>query len=639
MLLESVLATIPGDPLTLYWLGQAYNKSGLSTTTMELWSDALAGDQPSSYLEARLELYSAITRANQRPVAGRYVESRAIANDSRQAPLFLRPSWISTLPNGSMLLVANGSNEILRINANGLIVEKFNGGVSGFDRPFGLSFMADGRMVISEFTPNRITFLSESGQIANYAPIARPTERIIGPQYLTTDNADFIYVSDVGRARVVKLDAQGNFIQAFNGQSSDFQGLRLPTGVAILRDQLYVADAGLHSILVFDLYGNLLDQVLPGQLVRPEGLNVVAGQLLIADTSRILLFDPASGSLRELYRTAESNPRLICANIDANGDLVVVDYNSSQIMLLADPVTIYAGLYLDVQNVYANNFPDLQIDVQVLDTYGRPVIGLSELNFYLSEIVRTTETNRPDSSGIRFVRESIRSISGFRLSGSLDETTAIDNVFLLEGSGEMQANRVLIRNQLVNLQASLGGATTTNRLVIAKATPQPATAGTLQAMTAAILAMQPDTTWRFDSGLRLAANELTGSANHRSIIYISSGSINEDLLTDLTLIDLASLLVANRISLHVLHIGMKPITDALQFLVEKTGGSIMRDNDPESLVGLAARITGRPSGVYRLAFSSMADPGFGRSFLPLRVEVYFRAKSGKVETGYFTPLQ
>lgn len=636
-LFETVLSTEPGDPLSLYWLGKAYRRLGLDTTALDLWRESMSGDQYSALVEARIELNSLLLRVSQRPIADRYIESRVIENTGQRTPLFLRPSWISSRSDGSILVVANGSNEVLHINPNGLIVDRYSGGVSGFDRPFSLVRQSDGRLVLSEFQPDRLAFLQPNGRIAGYAPQPEG-ERLVGPQYLAVDADDFIYVSDVGQSRVVKLNPEGGFVTAFSGRGLDFGGLRLPTGLAVLGDRLYVADNALRSLFVFDLYGNLLQQQLAGSLIRPEGISVYQGRLLIADTSRVLLFDPANGELQELYRSPDRQSRLVSASFDRNGDLIVADYNRSRLLVLADPVSVYSGMQVGIERVYPDAFPQVQVDVRVQDAYGQPVVGLTELNFYLAETVLRSAPLSDSSEPVFLQTENLRPVDNFRFVGSLDASEQMDLVFIAEASPYLMERRLELRDSLVAAHAELGSAANL-KLIGAQATAQPAVGGSLQAMTAAVLALRPSPDWRFDTALRLAVNELTASSSRRVITLLGSGSINEDQLTDLSLAELASMLRNNRVSLHVVHIGGQAISSALRYLVDYSGGSIHRTDAPRGLVGMADSIRSTAEGLYRLSFTAAADGFFGQRYLPLRLEVYFRDKSGKDESGYYAPLR
>ncbi|MBU0934659.1 MAG: NHL repeat-containing protein [Spirochaetes bacterium] len=639
-LFESVLSANPGNQLTLYWLGKAYQKLGLGTNALDFWRQSVNGNQANSFVEARSELLALIMRSGLRTVPARLIENRSIEGIVGKDTLFLRPSWIHSFPDGSVLVVANGSNEILRINPNGLIVERYTGGISGLDRPFALSSLPGGGLVVSEFMSDRLTFLDASGRIQTYAPLQQGQERLVGPQYLAVDADGFMYVSDIGRSRVVKLAPDGKFIAGFTAKAGDFQGLIMPTGIAVMADRLYVADAALKAILVMDLFGNLLDTVAGDFIQRPEGLTSQDGYLLIADSTRIVAYDPESGDFDLLYTSSDRRTRLVCAVIDANGDLLAADYNASRILLLSDPVATYSGLYVDVERIYADRFPQVFMDIRIMDNAGRPVVGLDASNFYAAEFVTRVEDIQSEQSDIPVKRlvETIKPVSMFSFEGSLDASSAIELQCIVPAAPELSAYKLAARDALSAVVSSLGTEAQSN-LILAGAVPQPPISGSLAEMNMAISNMKADSSWRFDLALRLAVNELADSSSRRAIAFISTGSINEEQLDDFSLAELVSLLRNNRISLHVIQLGRGELSPGLRYLMEESEGQFYSMNQPDGVSELGNVIRSMASGVYRVSFRSAADTDFGRRYLQVRTEVYFRARSGKDETGYFAPLQ
>jgi hypothetical protein len=91
----------------------------------------------------------------------------------------------------------------------------------------------------------------------------------------------------------------------------------------------------------------------------------------------------------------------------------------------------------------------------------------------------------------------------------------------------------------------------------------------------------------FDTGLRLAAGSLGASSGRRAIIYLTTGSTNENLLVGPSLAELASLLGANGISFHAIVIGQNAVSPVIEYLAEASGGSVVRATRPEGLAAIA----------------------------------------------------
>ena len=46
-----------------------------------------------------------------------------------------------------------------------------------------------------------------------------------------------------------------------------------------------------------------------------------------------------------------------------------------------------------------------------------------------------------------------------------------------------------------------------------------------------------------------------------------------------------------------------------------------------------------PNGLYTITSTSLLPTDLGRAYLPVEIEVYLLNRSGRDETGYFSPLQ
>ena len=125
---ERVLVDAPLDPLGLYWLGKAYYRLGLSTTAIDRWQEALTFGGQSPFVESRIELADGMYTPTRTNLATRYVRVAEIAGRIGQSTKFNRPSWIEPRPDGSIILVSHGTNELLYIDANGQIIQRIQGG-------------------------------------------------------------------------------------------------------------------------------------------------------------------------------------------------------------------------------------------------------------------------------------------------------------------------------------------------------------------------------------------------------------------------------------------------------------------------------------------------------------------------------
>lgn len=636
---ERALAGADADPLTLFWLGKAYYRLGLSATAFDRWREASAAAGGSPFVESRLELAGALDAPGGLGTADRYVRVTELEGAKGTKPLFLRPSWVEPRPDGTAYLVSHGTNELLLVDANARIVKTMNGGSIGFDRPFACVVLDDGTIFLSEFQANRIARLSPDGRVLGYSGDASGPGRLAGPQYLAADGDGFVYAVDSGFARVVKYARDGARVLSFGTATASFEGLRAPTGIAVSGGVVYVADAARKAILAFDPYGNYLGDLGVTGLRSPEGLRAIdGGSLLVADVDRVLRVDIADASSRELYRSERKRPRLVSVAFDANGELLAADFDSSELVYLSDPESRFAGLSVEIDRVYADAFPTVRLDVTVKDKRGRALTGLGAPNFYASEGIVQKERRVEGDKPVDYLRSSIRPASSFAFEGSLDAGRAIDLVFLLEASADNLARRSSLRDSVSSIMAAAGDETR-GRLVVASAAPQPPTAPTVAAMTDAVLKAQARSDWRLDAGLRLAAGSLFESQARRAIVYLGTGASPLPRTDESTLSELAELLRHNGIALYAVMTGRATPSRELLYLVERSGGRVLPADGEAGLAAIPESIRATPTGRYRLSYVSSADDGFGRAYLPISVEAYLRDRSGKDESGFFAPLR
>lgn len=635
--LERALSATPDDPLCLFWLGKAYYRLGLSTTAQDRWRDAIAAGGGSSFAESRIELAGAMASFGDGAEPEAYVRMDEFTGVSGKDTFFLRPTWIEPLPDGSVYLVSHGTDVILQISPNGQIVRRLNAGSTGFDRPYACAILDDGTMFVTEFQSDRVARLSPDGRVLGYSGDPKGPGRLAGPQSICADADGFVYVVDVGFRRVVKYARDGSFVLSFGTPSALFGGFKIPTGIAASGGRVYVADSVLKSIFAFDSYGNYIGKVETVPLVRPEGLRTMAdGRLLLADGSRILSIDPETGDARSLYSSERKKPYLIASSFDVNGELLVADFDASELAYLSNPATRFTGLSVEVIRVYADSFPSVAVDVRVLDRTGKPIVGLDVGNFYIAEGVVSKERRTEGDKPVDVLSSSIRPVGGFSFEGALDRSGKLDVAFLLEASPAV--SRTEARDALADLYGRLGPDASA-RLIVAGDSPQPAVSGGLKAMTAAALAMRPARSWRFDTGVRLAADSLFAAGGRRALVYLGSGDLSSNPFDGSSLAELASLLVNNGIVFQAVLLGGGEASDALSYLASRTGGSVVRAARPEGLSSVIEEARRAATGEYRLSFTSSADDGFGAAYLPLYIEAYLRDRSGREETGFFAPLR
>lgn len=623
--LERALSYKPTEPLIRDWLGRAYYRSGIEDTALKQWQAATAAYPPTSpealLLSGRIE-----TVRNRRSIfpeldeKARYVEAGRFPSSNGTISVYRQPTAVLPNRDGSIWVVAYGSNELLRMDPNGVVRQRIRGPLNGFDRPYDIARGPDGRLFISEYKGNRVSVLDPQGNWKGYVGAAgRGDGQFIGPQNLCVDGDGYLYVVDFGNRRIVKFDPDGAFVLSFGQKRADFSGFILPTGVAAIDDTVFVADAAKKRIARFDRSGNFLDYLAEDALQYPEALRVADdGKLIVADTGRVALVDPRSGVVRDLGGPGQGKARILSAQADVNGNLVVADYQVGEITVMTRIDDLSSGLFVQVERVVADKFPEVYAEVRVEDRRRRPIVGLDARNFLLTE--------------------GGRAVSAQTFLGSSNASSRADVSFLIERSPEMSSQLNVVADALRD------GASAGDRLVsVVSAGEQPVkeTIGSLDTLeaTARSAAAGYSRRWRFDLALRLAATDLLSGEKKRAVVFITTGKIGEKGFDRYSLSELSSYLANNGVKFFAAVVGDGPVDRELDYLCRQTGGVTVRVYRPEGIAPIVASLKESAAGTYAFKYTSTLQTDFGRAYLPVEAEAYLLVRSGRDATGYFAPLQ
>ena len=625
---ERALSFLPGEAIILDWLGRAYYRSGFEDIAIRQWRAAQDIYGRSSgvgmLLGARIE-----TVANRRfllPVADdgvRYVEAGRYPGTYNDIVLYRQPA--SVLPNndGSAWIVAYGSNEIVRVDVNGVIRDRKRGPLNGFDRPYDIVRGLDGRMYVSEYRGGRVSILDSDGNwLAYIGSRGLGNGQFIGPQNLTIDEDGYLYVVDYGNARISKFDPDGRFILSFGNRSLYFPGMLSPTGIAAGHGRIYVADNAAKIIYVFDPNGIYLGRLAAEGLRGPESMRFLSdGTLLVADGNRILQIDVFSAIVRELGVIGRENVRITCADMDSNGNVLAVNFDGSEVSVMTRFDDLASGMFVQIRSINAERFPNVTVELTVEDRLRRPIMGLDYNNFLLTE-------------GGQNVSDLVMLTPGYRYQGA--------DISLLVERSEYTNN---FRDDLAaagrDINRALQEMNDSRIVSVISAAAQPQREQHQLSLENAVRGSQGIDTprWRFDLGLRLAATDLLSAGPKRSVVYIGSGDPGALAFEQYSLSEMASYLANNGIVFNAIIVGGAQASPGIEYLCRETGGRAFALYRPRGIGELIKSIAETPSGLYSFTYNSRLPTDFGRAWLPFEVEVYLMERSGRDNTGYFPPLE
>lgn len=624
VLFEKALSYLPNDNLILEWLGKAYYQSGMEGIALSYWKIASENGYGGLLLENKMEII------RERRVTGvsneqlmRLSETGSFPGQFEDKLFFSGP--ISALPNsdGTVWITAYNSNQLLKININGLIIDRITGPLTGFDRPLDIVRMSDGNLLVSESAGNRLSLLDKKGHfIKHIGSRGRDVGQMVGPQYIALDSMDRIFVTDIGNRRVDVFDKDGNGLFFFGNKTSNFEGLKYPTGIAIYRDSVYVADESTGCIYEFDLSGNFIQNLVEKETFKkPEALKIWQDSIILCDENKIISVDLDSGSCFEYARTGNAPSRVTTAVADVNNNIIVTDYKSNEIYVMSRIKELVGGLLVQIEKVDASKFPEVVIEVKIENRNRKPIVGLLEKNFYI------TENHRP--------------VSNLKLIGSASNNENCDITFIIDNSVSVQKYKNEIETAIKEVALSVGEKGSV-RLITASSIPVIEYTGNsegLKDFSIETLKNKASVNTSMDLSVRLAANELINAEKKRSIIIISDGKSNADSFSKYNLSELTSYLNNNNIGLSFIQLSLDTVSEEYNYLIQNTVGDLYYVYRPEGLSNLVYNICENPISLYQLSYTSSLQTEFGEKYLPVEAEAYLLNRSGRDETGYFAPLE
>ena len=624
MQFEKALGYMPNDSLILEWLGKSYYHSGMEGTAVKSWSKAVQNGYGGLLLKNKIEIVQdRRTGAFRSDFNARYTEAGAFSGSYGEGMVFSGP--VSVLPenDGTVWVLAYGSNELVKLNINGTVVSRVTGPMNGFDRPMDLIRLEDGTMLVTESAGNRLCVLDKKGKFIKYiGKKGRAVGNLVGPQYAAQDSRQNIYVSDYGNRRIAVFDRDGKGLFCFGAAHDDFAGLKGPTGIAVAGENVYVADNIFGGIYEFDLAGNFQRVLVPEKTFQhPESLRVWNEYLVVCDSNRVFSVDSGSGSVFENISAGNAPARLTCAVPDVNGNVVVSDVISNEVYVMSKMQELVGGLFVQIEKVNASKFPEVFVDVRVENRYRSAVVGLGENNFYI------TEQKRP--------------VNKLKYLGSSSYSQVSDITLLIDRSRRSSEFGEQINAAVREIAASMKNRGT---LKIVSASKIPALeysgkpSGALKFDVAALKNPVSDEI-PLDLALRLAANDLVNAEHKRAVVIISAGKVSLNAFEKYSLSETAAFLNNNHISVASVLLTQNACDEELDYIVSNTPGKEYYIFRPEGLSGIVGDLVDIPSGLYTFSYTSVLSTNFGEKYLPVEVEAYLLNRSGRDECGYFAPLQ
>jgi DNA-binding beta-propeller fold protein YncE len=621
---EKAVSYNPEDQLAREWLGRAYYMSGLEDTAISVWNALIDSGYRSTNLDNKMEIISSKRRIYDIPQGSKklIIEKEIKGGSEEEGKYFKRPGAVLPLPGGDFIVASFVTNELVVFNANGRLLSRIKGGMGIINNPFDVISATDGSLFVSEYTGNQITKLTIGGRIEKkFGKRGSGSGELLGPQYLADSKTGYIYVSDWGNKRISKYDYDGKFILSFGKSSGRYQGLKGPTGVAVIDNRVCVADLDRKSIDIFDHSGNFIKTVGRGIFHGPEGITPHGSDsLLVADTDRIVVFNIELEHAEVIFE-ADRQGRLAFARYNVNNDLMVSDFNKNSIMFLSDIESVYEGLFVRIDSIDEVNFPVVRLLASIEKRNGQPVIGLEKGNFRVSE-----DGMYPDDLSLVF-------------QGNQSKTADISVVF--EESVYMTEKKDVLRKTINELYSSFKSSDKIRLISAGRNASMIADEKTEREDVIKNILQSTSYSAEFalGAGIRLGASQIVRSMEKKAVVFLYSGKPSQFKFEQYKLVDIMQYLRNNNINFYYIYFEPGAVNEELEYLCRETGGSSYYIYEPDGIGDIADVIKDSSSSYYLLEYRSKSFEQFGRKYIPVKLETVYNKKSGRDELGYFASGQ
>lgn len=155
-----------------------------------------------------------------------------------------------------------------------------------------------------------------------------------------------IFVADVGGRDIKVYDSEGRYKFKFNKVGNQGR-LFAPVGLAVVGQDVYVADSAQNQIYAFDLQGNYIDNVIPAETRQklfgftPVGIDVTDSNIYFTDIlfHRVVVTDLAGKLVKTIGSPGNDDGQLAYPNdvaVSAEGRIFVSDSNNFRVQATDD---------------------------------------------------------------------------------------------------------------------------------------------------------------------------------------------------------------------------------------------------------------------------------------------------------------
>ena len=203
-----------------------------------------------------------VETVNGRPVLADVVDALASFVEEHQAAMD-SPQAVSTDAAGRLLVADPAIHAVHVLDFRSKTSFRIQGGKDRrLQTPAGLASDPQGNIYVSDSERGMVLVYDRLGRFRHYLGKVKGEAFFERPEGIAVDaGAGRLYVADKPRNAIAILDLRGQVLGALGDARGARPQFNKPTGVMLLRDELFVLDSLASRVQTFDLHGNLLRQV------------------------------------------------------------------------------------------------------------------------------------------------------------------------------------------------------------------------------------------------------------------------------------------------------------------------------------------------------------------------------------------
>ncbi len=249
------------------------------------------------------------------------------------------PSGISVSLSGNIYVADTGNNRVQYFSSEGELL-RFAGGFgwneTQFDEPVSIWAQDALHVYVADKNNHRILLYDSNLNVIFESLLSGEFDENVEVQYpvsVARSRQGDLFIVEGENNRILKFSAIGNFEGAFGGFNDLGRPLIDPVKIIISEnDIVYISDAGLNEIVVYDIFGNYNFSIGTHQIENPAGFAIdEQGFIYVCETNKavVSVFDTQGRSAGQIQHPELHTP------IDAaysNNKIHILDYLSGQII-------------------------------------------------------------------------------------------------------------------------------------------------------------------------------------------------------------------------------------------------------------------------------------------------------------------